>query len=211
MILHPRVRPLVLISTLALASAVAASACTRPTATAREAAFGAEEDRPERYLPADLDERPDTIRLRNPARVFDTDEDGQPDTLPALPYGMTLETIRAGDQIFHGKGGCFNCHGSEAQGLGARGKTLTTGLLFIPPGDWDAIDSLVMVGMKDAQTRSPVSMPPRGQLSDLSGEEVREVSAYVWTISQVRGEPWTGGHRIHAVRDYRASSRSSIP
>lgn len=207
--IHPR-RP-VFPCALAVIAITTASACTRPTATARETAFGREEDRPERFLPSDLEERPDTIRLRNPARVFDTDEDGQPDTLPALPYGMTLEMVRAGDEIFHGRGGCFNCHGSEAQGLPARGKTLTAGLHFIPPGDWDAIDSLVMVGMKDAQTRSPVSMPPRGQLSDLTAQEVREVTAYVWAISQVRGEPWTGGHRIHAVHDYRASSRSSIP
>jgi len=197
---------------LALAAAVLAQgACTRPTATLRETAFDREEDAPERYLPSDLDDRPDTIRLRNPLRVFDTDEDGQPHSLPALPYGMDVAMIQRGDEIFHGKGGCFNCHGSEAQGLPARGKTLTAGLHFVPAGDWDAIDSLVMVGMKDAQTRSPISMPPRGQLSDLSAGEVREVTAYVWTISQVRGEPWPGGHRIHAVHDFRASARSSIP
>lgn len=193
------------------AAALAAGACTRARSTDRETAFGREEDAPEHYLPGDLDARPDTLRLRNPAKVFDTDEDAQPDTLPALPYGMTLDDIRRGDDLFHGKGGCLNCHGSEAQGLPARGKTLTTGVSFIPPGDWDAIDSLVMVGMKDAQTRSPVSMPPRGQHSDLDAREVRDVSAYVWAISQVKGEPWAGGHGIHAVHDDRASARSAIP
>jgi mono/diheme cytochrome c family protein len=196
---------------LVFAAAALAQACVRAHSTDRETAFDREEDAPEHYLPADLDDRPDTIRLRNPGRVFDTDEDGQPDSLPALPYGMDVGMLQRGDEIFHGPGGCFNCHGSEAQGLPARGKTLTRGLGFVPPGDWDAIDSLVMVGIRDGQTRSPVSMPPRGQLSDLSAGEVRDVAAYVWAISQVKGEPWPGGHRIHAVHDFRASARSSIP
>lgn len=34
--------------------------------------------------------------------------------------------------------------------------------------------------------------------SNLSDAEVQQVSAYVWAISQTRGEPWTGGHPTHA-------------
>jgi hypothetical protein len=33
----------------------------------------------------------------------------------------------------------------------------------------------------------------------------------VWAISQVKGEPWPGGHALHAPHDWRASARTSIP
>ena len=168
-------------------------------------------DAPEQFLPADLDARPDSAKLTLTRRVFDTDEEAQPDSLPALALGMTLEQIRDGDRLFHGKGGCVNCHGSEAQGLAGRGKSLTTGVQFLPKGDWQAMDSLISVGMRDAQTRSPIAMPPRGQHGDLDAEETRTVAAYVWAISQTRGEPWPGGHAIHAPHDWRASARTSIP
>ncbi len=189
-----------------------ASACAAPPANAdRAAQVDRDEVAPERYLAADLDARPDSAKLALPTRTFDTDEEAQPDTLPALPYGMTRDMIHDGDRLFHGKGGCVNCHGSEAQGLPARGKTLTAGLSFVPPGDWNALDSLIEIGMPDRRTRSPIAMPPRGQHGDLDAGEVRTIAAYVWAISGTRGEPWPGGHRLHAPHDWRASARTSIP
>ena len=65
--------------------------------------------------------------------------------------------------------------------------------------------------MPDRQTRSPIAMPPRGQHEDLNAEEIRAIAAYVWAISQTRGEPWPGGHATHAAHDARASARTSIP
>lgn len=204
-------RALRLLAALA-ATLLAPDGCTAPaTDPARVGRVSREEDAPERYLPADLDRRPDSARLALPGHDFDTDEEAQQDSLPALPFGMTLDRIRDGDRIYHGEGGCVNCHGSEAQGLPARGKTLTAGLHFLPPGAWDPIDSLVAVGMPDRQTRTTIAMPPRGQWEDLDADETRSVAAYVWAISQVRGEPWPGGHRLHAVHDWRASARTSIP
>ena len=41
-------------------------------------------------------------------------------------------------------------------------------------------------------------MPPRGGKSDLTPDETRAIAAYVWAISQTRGEPWPGGHATHA-------------
>ncbi|MGH9420342.1 MAG: hypothetical protein ACRD3J_10235, partial [Thermoanaerobaculia bacterium] len=32
---------------------------------------------------------------------------------------------------------------------------------------------------------------------DLSDAEIQQLSAYVWAISGVRGEPWPGGHASH--------------
>lgn len=189
-----------------------ASACASPRANpdrAQEVERPA--DAPEHFIPAGIDSRPDSAKLALPGKFFDTDEEAQPDSLPALAYGMTVETIRDGDRLFRGKGGCVNCHGSEAQGLAARGKTLTAGLVFVPGGNWNALDSLISVGMPDRRTRSPIAMPPRGQHEDLTADETRTIAAYVWAISQTRGEPWAGGHSAHVAHDWRASARTSIP
>jgi mono/diheme cytochrome c family protein len=123
-------------------------------------------------------------------------EDGQPTRMPSLPQGMTLNIIRAGDSVFHGKGHCFACHGADGEGLPNAGSALTIGLNFIPT-EWQAIDSVIMLGIPEAVTRSAIAMPPRGGKSDLSTDELREVAAYVWVISQVQDEPWPGGHRTH--------------
>lgn len=126
-----------------------------------------------------------------------THDDLQPATLPPLPKGMTVQTIVAGDSIYHGKGNCAACHGTEAEGLPAAGDGFTAGLAYAQP-NWDSIDSLIDAGIPDVLTRSPIQMPPRGGRSDLSSEEVRRVAAYVWAISTVRGEPWPGGHASHS-------------
>ena len=124
------------------------------------------------------------------------DDTLQPPTLPPLPAGMTIEMIADGDRIFHSTGGCFVCHGVEAQGMPAAGDRITVGLSYIP-ATWGAIDSLVIAGMPDAMTRSPIAMPGRGARGDLSWEDASRVAAYVWAISQTRGEPWPGGHPSH--------------
>jgi mono/diheme cytochrome c family protein len=125
-----------------------------------------------------------------------TNEEGQPPTLPALPAGMTLDLIRSGDSLFHGKGNCFACHGADATGLPDAGSALTMGLNFVPM-EWHPIDSLITAGIPDPLTRSAIAMPPRGGKSDLSSPETRALAAYVWAISQTRGEPWPGGHETH--------------
>lgn len=129
----------------------------------------------------------------------DRDEDAQPTKLPPLPPEMTLALVREGDALFRGKGGCTSCHGDEATGMPASGSSVSTGLHFIP-SEWRAIDSLILVGIPEPITRAPIAMPPRGAQSNLTPKETRVIAAYVWAISQVRGEPWPGGHASHAVR-----------
>jgi mono/diheme cytochrome c family protein len=126
----------------------------------------------------------------------DTHEDGQPEKLPSLPGGMTLDMIVKGDSLFRGKGGCVTCHGQEANGVPNMGSSLTSGLLFIPPR-WETIDSLIQAGIPEPVTRTTIAMPPRGAKSDLTPEETRLIAAYVWAISQTKDEPWRGGHRSH--------------
>ena len=171
-----------------------------------------ERDRaPERFLPGNLASRSDSLLLRNAARRFDTDDGAQPDTLPTLPDGVTAADLRLGDELFHGGGGCRNCHGSEAQGLAGRGSSLTAGLHLIDNGDLRGIDSIIVNGIADAETRSPIAMPPRGQKGNLSTAETHALAAYVWAIANTRGEPWSGGHELHGRRDPDASARTAIP
>ncbi|HEY0777286.1 MAG TPA: cytochrome c [Gemmatirosa sp.] len=125
-------------------------------------------------------------------------DDLQPARLPALPRGMSLDQITTGDAIFHGKGGCFVCHGVEAQGMPAAGDGITAGLSYVPY-QWGPIDSLIRNGMPDAVSRSPIAMPARGARGDLTPDEIRRAAAYVWAISQTRGEPWPGGHELHSA------------
>jgi len=125
-----------------------------------------------------------------------THDDLQPDTLPKLPPGMTVQMIAAGDSVFHNQGNCFACHGQEAEGMPAAGDALTAGLNWAQP-EWKSIDSLITSGMPQELTRSPIAMPPRGGKSDLNDEQVRLVAAYIWAISQTHGEPWPGGHQSH--------------
>jgi len=131
------------------------------------------------------------------ARGLPTNEEGQPSRLPPLPSGLSLDLIRAGDSLFHGKGNCFACHGADATGLPNAGSALTMGLNFVPT-EWRPIDSLITAGIPDPITRSAIAMPARGGKSDLTREETGEIAAYVWAISQTRGEPWPGGHATHA-------------
>lgn len=125
-----------------------------------------------------------------------TNEDLQPTQLPPLPGGMTIDVLTDGDRIFHSTGGCFACHGAEGEGLPAAGAGITTGLAYVPI-DVKAIATLIAQGLPDADTRSPIAMPPRGARGNLTPVEIAHVATYVWAISQVRGEPWPGGHASH--------------
>ena len=145
-----------------------------------------------------------------PAGRIDTNEDLQPTVLPPLPSGMTLDMIREGDHLFHSKGGCFVCHGTEGQGMPAAGDAITNSLSYVQH-DWGDIEKLIDNGLPDAYTRSPIGMPPRGARSNLTDDEARRVAAYVWAISAVRGEPWPGGHASHDSLSSAAPSTGTAP
>jgi mono/diheme cytochrome c family protein len=122
----------------------------------------------------------------------------QPKRLPALPTGMTLAMIRAGDSLYRGKGGCVMCHGPDGFGGPDSGSAVTLGLNFIPV-TWPAIDSLITAGIPESLTRTTIAMPPRGLGQNLTPEEVRTVAAYTWAIATTADEPWPGGHRTHTA------------
>ena len=134
----------------------------------------------------------------------------QPDTLPTLPPGMTVAMLQAGDSLFHGRAGCFGCHGIEGQGLPAAGDAVTVELDYVAY-NWRSIDSLIAAGIPDALTRSPIALPARGARGDLTGEEIRRVAAYIWAISQTHGEPWFGGHASHVGMVPPGSTSGTVP
>jgi mono/diheme cytochrome c family protein len=139
-----------------------------------------------------------------------TNEDLQPAVLPPLPIGMRIDMLVDGDRLFHGKGGCFACHGSEAQGLPAAGDGITTAFFYARP-EWASIDSLISEGIPDAITRSPIAMPARGARGDLTRTDIQNLAAYVWAINAVRGEPWPGGHTGHASLVPPGSTKGTAP
>src|SRR5687767_1958323 len=128
----------------------------------------------------------------------DLNEDAQPAKLPPLPRGVTIDLIRQGDDLYRGKGGCITCHGPDGGGMPASGSGITAGLNFVP-AEIAAIDSLIKTGIPEPATRTPIAMPPRGAQSNLTDDETRRLAAYVWAISQVKDEPWPGGHRSHST------------
>jgi len=139
-----------------------------------------------------------------------TNEELQPAALPPLPIGMRIDMLVDGDRLFHGKGGCFACHGTEAQGLPAAGDGITTAFSYARP-EWASIDSLISQGIPDAMTRSPIAMPARGARGDLTRTEIQNLAAYVWAINAVRGEPWPGGHTGHASLVPPGSTKGTAP
>lgn len=197
---------------IAIAIVLACACGSRERDTHENPSQVAERERaPEMFLPSGLASRADSILLRNAKHAFDTDDGSQPDTLPTLPPSTTLDDIRRGDDLFHGVGGCRNCHGAEAQGLAARGSSLTAGLHLLPGDDLRGIDSIIVSGIPDAETRSPIAMPPRGQRSNLTASETHALATYVWAIANARGEPWPGGHAAHGQHDANGSARTDIP
>jgi mono/diheme cytochrome c family protein len=191
--------------------AVTACASRERDTHERPSEVRAEDRAPERFIPSDLASRPDSALLRNTSHAFDTDDELQPDTLPTMPDGVTLTDVRDGDALFHEGGGCRNCHGDEAQGLAGRGSSLTAGLHLIPSDDLRGIDSIIVNGIPDAETRSPIAMPPRGQRSNMTTAETHALASYVWAIANARGEPWPAGHASHGRHDINGSARTGIP
>lgn len=155
---------------------------------------------------------PTQTEARGKLVPLETNEDGQPRSLPALPSGMTMQMIRQGDSLFHSTAGCYTCHGLSGTGMPAAGSAITTGLGFIPV-EWRAIDSLVTAGIPESITRTPIAMPPRGASSNLQPDQIRLVAAYVWAIANVRGEPWRPGGsqrtRANAIGQQAASGAAA--
>jgi mono/diheme cytochrome c family protein len=139
---------------------------------------------------------PSPVMTYSGPRGMPTNEEGQPATLPPLPAGVTQDLIRQGDALFHDTGGCYTCHGAEANGMPDKGSGLTLGVNF-QQDNFPALDSTITLGIPEPVTRTTIAMPARGLSGNMNPQQVQALAAYVWAISHTRGEPWPGGHANH--------------
>ena len=102
---------------------------------------------------------------------------------PNLPQGVTAAMIQEGNQIFHGPGNCFTCHGPDAKG------TTLAPDLTMPPHlwvtDYPSYVKLITAGVPQPK-KHPAPMPPKGG-STITDDQVKAVAAYEWALSHPQG------------------------
>ena len=98
----------------------------------------------------------------------------------ALPEGVTPGMVTTGGSIFKGSGMCTVCHGID--GKGGVGPNLTDGTWLHSKGSYSEIVQQITAGVPTKQSKSGIPMPPRGG-SGISEAQVKDVAAYVWTLS----------------------------
>jgi cytochrome c oxidase cbb3-type subunit III len=96
----------------------------------------------------------------------------------------TPAAIAQGDSIFHSKGNCYACHGTNAQG--AVGPNLTDAEWIHSDGSYDAIVKQITTGVLQKDSKSGIPMPPKGG-SSITDDEVKSVAAYVYSLSHKTG------------------------
>lgn len=108
-----------------------------------------------------------------------------PEPTGPLPEGVTPEMVAQGRQIFEGQGICFTCHNMDAKG-GPLAPDLTDGeWLWIDPAQGDVltqVETLIRTGVAQPK-QYPAPMPPMGG-AQLNDEQIRDVAAYVVSLSQ---------------------------
>lgn len=97
-----------------------------------------------------------------------------------LPEGVTPAMVTAGQQIFTGPGLCYTCHGTDGTGT-QLAPNLTDDEWLNIDGSYDQIVQNIMTGVPQP-VQFPAPMPPKGG-SSITDEQVREVAAYVYTLS----------------------------
>ncbi|MGA7325109.1 MAG: c-type cytochrome [Rhodomicrobium sp.] len=102
------------------------------------------------------------------------------------PPGFAPGQVALGEKIYHGEaagGTCAGCHGSNAEGSPLAPPLITQHWLW-GDGSLSSIEQVVEKGVpQPKEYRDP--MPPMGG-AQLTPEEVRAVSAYVWALNHQR-------------------------
>ena len=104
---------------------------------------------------------------------------GATQTAGQPPQGATAEDVTAGQQIFTSTGNCYTCHGPDAKGT-ALAPNLTDGEWLNIDGSFASIQQNVKTGVPQPK-QHPAAMPAMGG-ANLSDDQVRQVSAYVWSL-----------------------------
>jgi mono/diheme cytochrome c family protein len=98
----------------------------------------------------------------------------------SMPDGVTQAAIDKGKEVFHKQGLCFACHGQDGKGL--VGPSLIDDVWIHSKGTYPEIVAQVIKGVTKEESKTGVPMPAKGG-STISDDDVKAVSAYVWSIS----------------------------
>jgi mono/diheme cytochrome c family protein len=99
-----------------------------------------------------------------------------------LPAGVTKEMIAKGKTVYAGAGICSSCHGPNGGGIPNLGANLNDGEWLHSDGSLEGITKTVMSGVTAQESSSGVPMPAKGG-TNISDDDVKAVSAYVWSLS----------------------------
>ncbi|MEE9207600.1 MAG: cytochrome c [Gemmatimonadota bacterium] len=110
-------------------------------------------------------------------------DDGGETTAQELPEGVTPAMVDEGKAIFEGAGICSSCHGPAGAGVPNLGADLTDDEWTHIDGSYEEIVANVMNGVTAEASTSGVPMPPKGG-TNITDDQVKAVSAYVWTLSR---------------------------
>jgi glucose/arabinose dehydrogenase/mono/diheme cytochrome c family protein len=106
-------------------------------------------------------------------------EGTHPDAGAPVPKGATSAMVAAGDKLYHAQA-CIGCHGDSGQGT-TLGPPLNTKEWLWSDGSWSGIAKTITEGVPQPKKyRSP--MPAMGG-AQLSPQQVKQLAAYVWSIS----------------------------
>ena len=100
------------------------------------------------------------------------------------PPGVTVEQVRVGFDLYHGKGACVQCHGDLGVGT-PDGPPLIAGQWKLGPGTVDWLVHITRHAGWGATSRAGDPLPMRGP-TVLDSAEVRAVASYVWSVSRGR-------------------------
>ena len=100
-----------------------------------------------------------------------------------LPEGVTMEMVNQGEAVYAGAGLCYVCHGAEGQGMPGLGANLTDEEWVHGDGSFESIVATVMSGVESSASTTGTAMPAKGG-SGITDDQVRQVAAYVWTLSR---------------------------
>jgi mono/diheme cytochrome c family protein len=96
-----------------------------------------------------------------------------------LPEGVTMEMVAQGKTVFE-TSTCWTCHGMDAAG-GPLAPTLRDQTWLNADGSFESIMQIVREGVA-TPVEHPGAMPPMGG-AQLTDDQIRQVSAYVYAIS----------------------------
>ena len=111
------------------------------------------------------------------------DHEGGETVTQELPEGVTIAMVTEGKAIFEGPGICASCHGPAGAGVPNLGADLTDDEWTHVDGSYEEIVANVTSGVTAEASTSGIPMPPKGG-TNITDDQVKAVSAYVWTLSR---------------------------